>query len=135
MGTGGGATSGATTYGRLVTYCQARQAAGWTVIVMPVLKRNDLPNFPNQAALDAFEVQRGIFNTSLRANWATFADVLLDLETLDFYNNTTGVATPDTNMDLLDPNNTIFFHADKIHLNTLGQTVVAKGVKAAIEAL
>lgn len=135
MGIGGGSQSGATTYSRLVTYCQARQAAGWTVLVMVCLKRNDLSNFPNQAALDAFEVQRGIYNTNIRANWATFADVLIDLETLDYFNNTTGAAGADTNMDLTDPNNTIFFNADKIHLNALGQTVVAMAVKAAIEAL
>jgi hypothetical protein len=135
MGTGGGATSGATTYARLVTLCQMAQAVGFQVVTAPVLKRNDLSNFPNQAALDAFEVQRGIFNASLRANWATFSDAFVDLETLDFYNNTTGVATPDTVMDLLDPDNTVFFNADKIHTIARGQTVSMIGFKDEIIAL
>lgn len=54
-----------TTYNRIVTYCQARQAAGWKVIVSTLTPRSDAGT-PGD-----FDTQRLSVNTSIRANWAT----------------------------------------------------------------
>lgn len=61
-------------YSRIVTYCQARRAAGWKVIVGTITPRAD-----TQDTLPAdFETVRLACNTSIRANWQTFADGIAD---------------------------------------------------------
>jgi len=70
-----GATAAAA-YSSYVSYCQAAQAAGYYVIAVTMLDRNPSGGSWTRAAmLD--------FNTSVRADWATFADTLIDPVTLD----------------------------------------------------
>ena len=70
-----GATAAAA-YSSYVSYCQAAQSAGYYVIAVTMLDRNPSGGSWTRAAmLD--------FNTSVRANWATFANVLIDPVTLD----------------------------------------------------
>ncbi len=55
-------------------YCQARRAAGWKVIVLTVLPRQQQP-----AARGDDEAVRQAVNAWDRANWPTFADGLADV--------------------------------------------------------
>lgn len=58
--------SAATIYSRLVSYCQARQAAGWKVVVLTMPSSSD------------YDAKRSAVNDSIRANWRSFADALAD---------------------------------------------------------
>ena len=89
--------TGAATYADLSAYCAARRSAGWKVVVSTVLPRST-----GQSEIDAL-------NTSIRANWATFADALVD-------------AAADASLD--DNTDTNFFNADAVHPNTAGHGVL-----------
>jgi len=104
----------ATAYSNLVTYCQARQAAGWTVIVLTVL-----PSTGGDEPGD-FEASRGTVNTNIRNNWATFADALCDVA---------------ANGNLDDSTDATYFQADQVHLKAAGYAVVAGLVEDAIGSL
>jgi lysophospholipase L1-like esterase len=106
--------SGATAYGLLVTYCQDRQAAGEKVVVVNCLPRQ------NVGTPAGFEAQRVIFNASIAANWATFADALADVA---------------ADARLSDPTDGTYFDADKVHLIAAGNAVIASIVKAAVDSL
>ncbi len=102
-------------YADTITYCQARQAAGWKVVVLTTLPRQ------NDAT---FETTRTTLNTSIRTNWATFADALADVG---------GDAQ-------LGPNaaastNLAYYHADTIHCIDSGYEHVAQIVKVALLTL
>lgn len=59
--------NGATAFGRLVTYLEARQAAGWThAVVHTITPRSGTDDVPGD-----FETRRGDFNTLLRAEFDT----------------------------------------------------------------
>jgi len=61
--------SAADAYNALVAYCQARQAAGWSVIVCTCLPRSDVD----------IAAARATYNASITTNWATFADALANV--------------------------------------------------------
>jgi len=64
--------SGATvdaTYSSLLTYCAARRAAGWRVVVATMLQRS---------APQTVEDKRLDYNNRIRAGWQSFADALAD---------------------------------------------------------
>jgi len=109
--------SGATAYSRLVTYCQARQAAGFKVVALTMLPRS------NVGVPVGFETDRTTFNTSVRADWRTFADALAD------------VAADARIGDAGDELDTTYYDADKVHMNNTGYGVVAGIVRDALYTL
>ena len=111
-----GGVSGTTAYNSLVTYCQARQATGWKVIVLTMLPRQE-------NTIPTFEAQKVAFNNLVVANWATFADGLAN------------VAADSRIGDAGDDADTTYYNVDRIHLNDAGYAVVAGIVKDAIVAL
>jgi lysophospholipase L1-like esterase len=63
----------ATAYANLVAWCTDAQAAGFKVIVSTLM-----PN-SNGTLPGTYETSRLAYNSSIRSNWATFADALIDL--------------------------------------------------------
>jgi lysophospholipase L1-like esterase len=108
-----GAT-GAATYALLAAYCAARRAVGFKVVVLTCLPRS------NAGTPAGFNTDRATLNTSIRANWATFADALAD------------VAADSRIGDDGDELDTTYFDADKVHMNATGYGVIASIVKTAI---
>lgn len=104
----------ATVYANLVAYCQARQAAGFEVVVLTALPRG---------ASAPFETARQTFNASIRTNWATFADALAD------------VGADSTIGEPGDQNNTTYYSGDAIHMTAAGYAVVAGLVTTALAGL
>ena len=113
--------SGATAYANIVTYCKARRAAGYQVVVLSVLPRNSTTGTYNTPAL--FETQRQACNTLLRANWQTFASGFVDVGN----DPAIGQAGQYTN--------TTYYSGDGIHLTNAGYGVVAADAAPVIKAL
>ena len=101
-------------YADLVTYCQARQAVGWQVVICTLT--------PSQYSGQPVDTQTRIdtINTNIRNNYTDYADGLADLA---------------AEANLSDPTNTTYFNADKLHLKDAGQAIVETTVKAVIDAL
>lgn len=111
-----GATA-ATTYANIVTLCQARQAAGWKVVVFTILPRTQA------GTPGSFEADRQTVNTNIRTNRVTFADGLCDTG-LDASIGVAGASTDAT-----------YYNADQVHLNATGNGVVAGLAYSAVLAL
>ncbi len=109
--------SAATTYSRMVAYYTARKAAGEKVIAFTILPRSDA------GTPGTFEADRQTVNTSLRANWATYADALCD------------VAADSRIGDAGDELNTTYYQSDHVHLNTTGFGIPAALSKSAIDSI
>lgn len=99
---------------RLVQYCQERQAAGWSVVILTILPRR-------QSGLPAtFEDDRTAINAYILANYASFADAVADVAAV---------------AEMADPTNTTYY-ADGVHPTALAyNTLIAPVVAAAVEAL
>lgn len=109
--------SAATAYANIVSYCQARQAVGFQVVVLTVLPRS------NVGTPGSFEADRQTVNTSIRANWSTFADALADV-------------AADTRIgDSGDEINVAYYDGSLVHLGNEGYGVVADITAAAIFGL
>jgi lysophospholipase L1-like esterase len=93
---------------RFQNYCEDRQAAGWTVIVITLTPRNQSTSFGDDVT--AFNAKLDAANTWLRANYTSFASGLVD------------VALDDRLSDYLD---TTYF-SDGIHYTNAGYGVVAE---------
>lgn len=105
----------------LWTYCDARRAAGWRVVVFTLTDRTDAAVSAAQAAFDA---KRASVNTSIRSGWATHADALVDLAA-DVLLGANGAA-----------NNATYFSADRVHYTALTySSIVLPLVQAAAESL
>ena len=102
----------ATTYARLVTFCQARQSAGWEVVILTLTSGNF------QVGYDA---EREAVNVLIRANWRSFADALAD-------------QGADSRVGLLGAYAGAYFSSDP-HLNDDGYGVSAGYVAAAVAVL
>lgn len=107
----------AATYTALQTYCNARRAAGWKVVVLTMLPRSDAGN-----PVD-IETRRTDYNTSIRAGWSAFADVLYD------------PASDARIGDLGDETDLTYYTSDHVHLNATGLGIIAAGVATAIGTL
>jgi hypothetical protein len=96
--------SAATVYDGLRTYCLARRAAGFRVLVLTVLPSN---------RPETFEATRLAYNAMVRDGWDEFADGLVDI-----------AADPriGDDGDNLDRQ---FYHADQVHLTDAGNAVMA----------
>ena len=64
----GGATPAAT-YANLVSYCQARQAVGWKVLVCQMLSRGGT----NPIGGETMDADKNTYNALIAAGWPTFA--------------------------------------------------------------
>jgi hypothetical protein len=109
-----GSTADATVESQIQSYCQARQSAGFKVIVCTSLPRGD------KSA--AYETSRGVINTWIRANYGTFADALADLASEATMGNTGTVS-----------NNTYF--QDTVHPTNAGHALLAPYVTTALTAI
>jgi lysophospholipase L1-like esterase len=98
---------------RLAAYSQARRAAGFKVIVLTMLPRERGSN----------EDKRVAFNERVRAEWATFADALVD------------VAADPRIGDLGDEADKTYYVGDLTHLNDVGNGVVAELVAKGVESV
>lgn len=120
--------SGATVYGRIVTYGTARKSAGWPVVII-------LGILPRQTG-GAFETARASVNASLRADFPTatafanvytgspgYGDIFIDVE-----------GDADIGQDG-DQNNTAFFDPDTIHLKNAGYAKIATYVFQALSLI
>ena len=106
-----------TTYGRIVQYCQARQAVGWKVVVGTLTPRSD-PSTP--AMQDTYRLS---VNSMIRANWPSFANGIADIG-------------GDANMGTLGQElNTQYYNGDNVHHNPNGYRVRAGYFLAALSAL
>lgn len=112
----GGATD-VTTYNRIVTYCQARQAAGWKVVVGTITPRSD------SGVPGSQDTYRLSVNTMIRANWPSFANGIADIGA-------------DANMGTLGQElNTQYYNGDNVHSNPNGYRVRAGYFLAALSSL
>lgn len=103
-------------YGRLVTYCQGRRAAGFKAVILTITPRS------NAGVPGSFEANRQILNALIRAGWPTFADALAD------------VAADPRLGDAGDETDATYY-LDLVHMTTAGYAIVASIVKAAINTL
>ncbi len=95
---GGVAGTGTTLYNNIVTWCTARRAAGFLVVVWACAARNNGVNY---------NTERNACNTLLTANWSTFADGFVF------------PVVPGTFMDGI-------YWLDNVHLTTAGNAYVAQ---------
>lgn len=102
---GGGVVADALT--RYATWCQKARDEGYKVIAATVLPRS------GGSPPVTFEADRQTANTSVRANWATYADALADIAA------DTRIGDPGDDLD------TTYYNADATHLNATGYGVVA----------
>lgn len=113
-----GGTSGADVYAHLVSYCNARRAAGWNrIAVFTALPRSEVGIVPGH------EARRQAFNTLVRANYTTFADGLVD------------VAADSRIGDDGDELDRTYYDSDRVHLVNAGQAVVTELASPVIDAL
>ena len=102
-----GCTSKEDAYANFVTYCQARRAAGWSVVACTCI------DYDGAFIRDA-RTKIAWINTQIRNNYATFADRLADLA---------------ADVRLQNADDMTYFNADKIHLTDAGYAVVASIIK------
>lgn len=107
----GGATA-ATTYTNIQTFCAARRSAGFKVIVVTMLPRTP----------GTYETGRQDLNTSIRTNWASFADGLAD-------------AGNDATIGQAGQYSNTTYYVDGTHCTNAGYAIVASLVATAIAAL
>lgn len=110
-----------TVYNNIVTYCNLGRATGFKVIVVTILPRSDAGTYVG------FVTDRLTVNASIVANWATFADALVDLG-------------GDVNIGQIGQElNTVYYQGDKVHLNftatTGGHAYIQPMFTSAIAAL
>jgi lysophospholipase L1-like esterase len=106
-------------YSQLKQYAWARQARGYTVVVLTLLPRSDKAVQP----VTDFEARRQELNRLIRSEWEGFADLLVDVG-----------ADPRIG-DAGDELDSTHYLADRVHLNTEGQRVVAELVGGALRSL
>ena len=93
-------------YQHLADYCRARKAVGFSVILLTTL-----PGY--NSAYPAFNSVQGPLNDLLRANWASFADALVDVGALPEFQGGPSV---------------VYYSADHFHLQDAGYELVAQRV-------
>ena len=105
----GGATA-AEAYAALRSYCLARKAVGWNVVLITLSNNDDKPGYPAIIA-DT--------NALLRTNYRGFADALVDLDTVP----------------LLTTLNDTTYWDGALHFNAAGLTVIAGMVADAVRSV
>lgn len=103
----------------LKAYCEARQTAGWKVVVGTILPRLD-----SVSVSLGFNTKRNAVNAAIRAD-SSFYDALADV------GDTATTMGADSS-----PNDTSLWEIDKTHpLNPAGQALLAPAFKAAVRSL
>jgi hypothetical protein len=98
------------------TYCLARKAAGWRVLVCTEIDAQDAARLADDWHASKYQA----LNALLLADYTDFAD---------------GIADLGANVNLQDATNLTYYNADKVHLTAAGYTVVAGVVGAALAAM
>lgn len=109
-------SDGATVHSALSTYCAARRAAGWKVVVLTALDRGD-------SGTASYHQNRLDYNALIRANYTSYADELADV-----------ASDPTIGIDGAY-NNATYFDADLIHVLPAAKTIVATYVRTALASL
>lgn len=104
-------------YGTLVSYHDARHAAGFKTVAFTILPRAD-----STAGISTFETRRTDLNTLIRNNWRTFADALVDVAN----DPVMGAAGTSTNTT---------YYADGTHPTNAGYARIAQFVREALATL
>jgi lysophospholipase L1-like esterase len=99
------------------SWCSDVRSAGYKVVAVTCLPRSNGGLYAN------FETDRQTVNTSIRANYTSYADALAD------------VAADNRIGDFGDSDDTTYYDADKTHLNDTGYAIVASIVATAIQTL
>ena len=94
--------SAATVYDDIVAYHTGRRLAGYKTLAFTIL--------PSNMFTAGMEIIREAVNTSIRANWSTFADALVDVAV-------------DASLD--DPDDETYYGVDGTHLTDAGYDVVS----------
>lgn len=102
-------------YAQIQTYCAARKAAGWQVILCTEIDAQSATAITNE-----WPTKYLALNTMLRAGYAAFADRLADLG---------------ANAALQDATSTTYYNADKVHLIQAGYDIVGGIIEPHITAL
>lgn len=118
VGTNPASSDPVATAARVRTYCLARQAAGWNVIICPLTSRND----NNIANFDTAYAQP--YNAII-AGWGTSDGVAGVVSSADSVMYGTSAAT----------NQTTYFNADKIHPLAAGHTRLKDDLAAVLNPL
>jgi lysophospholipase L1-like esterase len=114
FGSGGPAGFGATIHTQLNTYCTARRAAGWKVIVLDAIPGQDM-------LAGQMPTEWTSFNSLIAANWASYADKFVQVSVLNWQPG--GSSDWSTN------------YQDGVHPNVAGQAMIAAAVLPAVQAL
>jgi lysophospholipase L1-like esterase len=102
-----------TIYDRLVTWCRARQRAGFKVLVCTEIDAQDA----GRNSVGWHSTMYPALNTLIRTNYGSFADGIIDLG-----------AVP----ELQNALNTVYFNADAVHPNATGYAVIGATAAAVI---
>lgn len=105
-------------YNELVTYCQARRAAGWKVVVCDAIPGDDM-NTGTPATTGNMETERLAFNALMAANWRTFADRFVQHSALNWTPSGSFAAN----------------YQDGVHPNATGQALAAAAIQAQVNTL
>ena len=110
----------ATAYSNYVSYCQARRAAGWTVIATQIMTRISLGN-TDGVSQQQYDLNTDAINVNFRNNGATFAEAFVAAppETFVYRSDYASDAEYSTAMAALRTNTTYFF-TDQLHLTDAG---------------
>lgn len=100
-------------YDGLRTYCAARRAAGFKVVVLTLLPRSDRPGF---------NAARNTYNAELREHWASFADGFADVA------EDPRIGADGANLDPA-------YFSDGMHPTSAGYAVMAAAVAPVLEAI
>lgn len=109
------AGAGLTTYNRLVSYCQARKAAGWGKIIVVNIQTD-------KGLYDAgMTAERQDYNSRISANGLTDWDAVVDVASLNWQPG--GASDWTTN-----------YQASGIHPNAAGRTLISDAVKPVLQS-
>jgi lysophospholipase L1-like esterase len=97
-------------------YCSARKLAGWKIVVLTTLPRNQAPTV---GTIAQYNSNLDIVNSWLRSNYKRFADSLVDVRLIPH---------------LLDATNAAIFY-DGIHLSALGYSYLIPAINAGIRRI
>jgi len=99
-------TDGATAYNNFKTYCLARQAAGWQVVVMTVPPRNAVSAFGDSPAQYMAKVNQA--NALLRVGYQSFSSGLVDIAIIP-------------ELAVVNP---VYYYPDNIHIRANGYVLI-----------
>lgn len=110
----------AVTYSDYVAYCQARQAAGWTVVATQMMTRTSAGN-TDGVSQEQYDLNTDSINVQVRDNWATFADAFVEAppETFVYRADYASDALYAAAMLALRTDLT-YFYTDMLHLSDVG---------------